>query len=64
MSAVSNNINKLARFAIERMAREAICACWYYELIDNIETTSTYELLEIISGNFYCSNCDGGKENE
>lgn len=64
MSVSNILINKLVRAGLEKMASEAICPCWFYDLVDNIETTSNTELLEIIEGNFYCSLCDGGDDNE
>lgn len=37
------------RELLEQEALEKICACWYYDLVDNIEITSDNELLAIIS---------------
>jgi len=33
-------INKLGRKTIELIALDMVCACWYYELADNIDCMS------------------------
>lgn len=38
----------LDRDLMERLALDRVCACLYYDLADNMETTSDEELLVII----------------
>lgn len=50
-------INKLGRKTIELIALDMVCACWYYELADNIDCMSESELLDIINLNYGCEEC-------
>lgn len=43
------------RVELEAKALEAICACYYYDLIDNLENTTDVELLEIIENKVKCA---------
>lgn len=48
----------LTREELERVALMAVCACDYYELVDNIEITTEEELWQIIDNrDSGCENC-------
>ena len=55
-------INKLSRrhigrLALEKTALEAVCACQYYDLVDCMDTTSSKELIDIITQRHDCEVC-------
>ena len=55
---VSNSSRRhIGRLALEKTALEAVCACQYYDLADNLDSTSSLELLAIINGNYDCPMC-------
>jgi hypothetical protein len=45
------------RETLETLALEAICACWYYDLLDNLEITPDDELRAIIAKKTPCDHC-------
>ena len=47
----------LGRLALEALALKEVCACQYYDLADNLDCTSTSELMQIINHNYACEMC-------
>lgn len=48
----------LTREELERVALMAVCACDYYELVDNIDITTEEELWQIVDNRDNgCENC-------
>lgn len=45
------------REVLEEAALQAVCACRYYDLVDNLDITTNGELLNIIEGQHGCNNC-------
>lgn len=45
------------RELLEKRAVDAICACQYYDLADNMDCTTDGELLDIIEGRYTCEMC-------
>ncbi len=51
------------RDELEALALEAVCACWVYELRDNMESTTNDELLEFIRNPGCCPRCNEDSDN-
>ena len=56
------NVSKLSRRAIGRLALEKaalkeVCACQYHDLRDDLGSTSSLELIYIITHNYDCALC-------
>lgn len=48
----------LSREELERIALMAVCACDYYELVDNLDSTTEEELWRIVDNrDDCCANC-------
>lgn len=45
------------RESLEEAALQAVCACRYYDLADNLDITTNGELLDIIEGHDGCHEC-------
>jgi len=45
------------REVLEEAALQAICACRYYDLADNLDITTNAELLDIIEDRHTCHDC-------
>jgi hypothetical protein len=48
----------LNRVLLERTALQAVCACLYYELADNIAECCDSELQNYVDGTYDCDYCD------
>lgn len=48
---------RMKREDLEQQALKAVCACWYYDLADNIEVASDSELLAIVERD-RCVHCE------
>ena len=48
---------EIGRLALEKTALKEVCACQYYDLQDNLETTKSLELIRIINHNYDCAMC-------
>lgn len=47
----------LDRETLEKIALEAICTCWYYDLADTIDALSDNDLYEIVERD-KCPDCE------
>ena len=45
---------------LEEAALQAVCACRYYDLADNLDVATNGELLDIIEGRDLCQECGQG----
>ena len=48
---------QIGRMALEKTALKEACACQYYDLQDNLESTSSLELMRVINHNYDCPMC-------
>ena len=48
---------QIVRMALEKAALKEVCACQYYDLQDNLDSTSSLELLRVINHNYDCPMC-------
>jgi len=51
------HIVRVSREQLEILAIEAVCACWYYDLLDALEETTDNELVRIIERET-CNFCE------
>lgn len=45
------------RELLEKQALEAVCACLYYDLADNIDAEADDSLIAIVEHRITCDNC-------
>ena len=48
---------QIGRMALEKTALKEVCTCQYYDLQDNLDSTSSLELLRVINHNYDCPMC-------
>lgn len=48
---------QIGRMALEKAALKEVCACQYYDLQDNLVSTSSLELIRVIAHNYDCPMC-------
>ncbi len=59
MKMLDLKTNSHERIMLENKALASICACYYYDLADNINTITDQELVCLITSlNKQCENCD------